>query len=276
VSTAIPSERDGNTAGLAQALVVVLRAQGVLVDEAMERRIARCQNREALLAALVQRAVQGPPAASRATGEPKDPAGLGSTRLGERLGACRDPAELWQETAAGFAAGLASLRERTAPDPAVLGYVQGLALIQHQMEAATPQFQSLAQTPGRTHEDSEMLDRLWTAHLFPVIDNLRRGQRALHGERGEVSIWAALRTLIQTVEENLGRLLAAWGLSALDPQGQRFDPTEQEAIAQTDEPGLAPGHVSHVFQLGFRQGARLVRPAQVGVVRTRAPLDPAA
>ncbi len=68
--------------GGGDALVVVLRAQGVPVDGGMARRIARYQNREALLAALVQRAARGQPPASGIAAEPKDPRGPGSTPPG--------------------------------------------------------------------------------------------------------------------------------------------------------------------------------------------------
>lgn len=71
---------------------------------------------------------------------------------------------------------------------------------------------------------------------------------------------------IELVEQKLLKALVATGLEVINPVDQSFDPNLHEAI--TTEPALAPEDddtVSKVFQLGYRFGGQLLRPARVVV-----------
>ena len=77
---------------------------------------------------------------------------------------------------------------------------------------------------------------------------------------------ATLHKGIELVEQKLLKSLGALGLEIINPQDQSFDPNLHEAI--TTEPALSPEDdhtVSKVFQLGYRFGGQLLRPARVVV-----------
>jgi len=71
---------------------------------------------------------------------------------------------------------------------------------------------------------------------------------------------------IELVEQKLLKSLDAAGLEIINPLDQSFDPNLHEAI--TTEPALSPeddSTVAKVFQLGYRFGGQLLRPARVVV-----------
>lgn len=59
-------------------------------------------------------------------------------------------------------------------------------------------------------------------------------------------------------------------ISAIDPQGERFDPHRHQAISQV-ESDQAPGTVCTVLQKGYLLHDRVLRPALVIVAREKAP-----
>jgi len=96
--------------------------------------------------------------------------------------------------------------------------------------------------------------------LLPVLDDLERALEAFasHGpdsvQEGVLLVHRALRT---TLERE--------GVSPIDPQGERFDPQEHEALLSQPSDDVAEGTVLQVVQRGFRLGDRVVRPARVVV-----------
>jgi len=58
-----------------------------------------------------------------------------------------------------------------------------------------------------------------------------------------------------------------FGLTLVDPQGQKFDPEHHQAISMVDSNEVPPNHVVSVVQKGFLLNDRLLRPAMVVVAR---------
>ena len=58
-----------------------------------------------------------------------------------------------------------------------------------------------------------------------------------------------------------------FGLTVVDPQGQKFDPERHQAISMVDSVEVPPNHVVNVVQKGFLLNDRLLRPAMVVVAR---------
>lgn len=65
----------------------------------------------------------------------------------------------------------------------------------------------------------------------------------------------------------LDNVFQKFGLSLVDPQGQKFDPEHHQAISMVDTAETPPNHVVSVFQKGFLLNDRLLRPAMVVVAR---------
>jgi len=94
--------------------------------------------------------------------------------------------------------------------------------------------------------------------LLGTVDNLERALQARDAGNG-------LREGVVLTHRELLTLFDSLGVEAIDPLGQRFDPTEQQAILHEPVEGFEPGTVAEVLRKGFRQRERLLRPALVKV-----------
>lgn len=98
--------------------------------------------------------------------------------------------------------------------------------------------------------------------LLPALDNLGRALAAAEAE-GEAD--GHLGTGVKLVQDELLAVLKRAGIEPFSPRGERFDPTEHEAMAQQPVEGAESGTVVEVYQQGFRQGESVLRPARVVV-----------
>ena len=179
----------------------------------------------------------------------------------------RDLATRWHLLGAELADGLGPLHQATSLDAKATSYVEGLQLLVPLMKAAEPQVGTLARDAGRGALPVQAVREVLLQSVLPILDNLHRGRQALESEPTPTPALGAVRTLCAKISGQFHLLLAALGVTARTPLGQRFDPTEQEAVAQTRDDRTPGGHVSVVYLPGFWLGTELLRPAQVGVVR---------
>lgn len=105
--------------------------------------------------------------------------------------------------------------------------------------------------------------------LLPVHDALTRALEAAGDEQR-----AAAPGLIEGVEltlRELSNVFSRHGITVIRPQlGDRFDPTDHEAMFEAALPGTVSGEIIQVMDNGFRLHDRLLRPAKVGVSSTPA------
>jgi len=108
--------------------------------------------------------------------------------------------------------------------------------------------------------------------LLAVSDNLRRALDAVGAEARAAD--PHLAKLFEGVEMTERELLAVFernGVVKIDAAGKPFDPALQQAVAQVDAPGHAPGSVVQVFQPGYTIHGRLLREAMVTVAKGAPP-----
>src|SRR5436305_9813379 len=106
-----------------------------------------------------------------------------------------------------------------------------------------------AQARGKIEVAREVID---------AVDNLERALEA--AEDG-----AGLREGVEMVLGGLREALSRNGVEAVDPRGEKFDPTKHEALSTRPVEGTESGVVVEVMQKGYRLGDQLVRPARVVV-----------
>ena len=106
-----------------------------------------------------------------------------------------------------------------------------------------------AQVRGKIEVAREVID---------AVDNLERALEA--SEDG-----AALRDGVEMVLSGLRETLKRNGVEAVDPKGEKFDPTRHEALSTQPVEGTESGVVVEVMQKGYALGDQLVRPARVVV-----------
>jgi molecular chaperone GrpE len=99
--------------------------------------------------------------------------------------------------------------------------------------------------------------------LLPAVDNLERALDHAPEQASEAE--EAFISGIRHVHSDLIAALQRAGIERYSPEGEPFDPTMHEAVAQQPFEGFAPGTVVEVFQRGYRIGESVVRPARVVV-----------
>jgi molecular chaperone GrpE len=95
--------------------------------------------------------------------------------------------------------------------------------------------------------------------LLPIVDNLERALKSA-GE-GEQHLAEG----VQLVHSELIAVLERNGVEQFDPAGERFDPTEHEALSMRDQDGAESGLVLDVVEKGYRTNGSILRPARVVV-----------
>ena len=93
--------------------------------------------------------------------------------------------------------------------------------------------------------------------LLPIVDNLERALAS--AEEGEQHLAEGVRL----VHSELIAVLERNGVEQFDPAGDKFDPSEHEALSvrEDGEPGL----VLDVVEKGYRSNGTILRPARVVV-----------
>jgi molecular chaperone GrpE len=95
--------------------------------------------------------------------------------------------------------------------------------------------------------------------LIEAVDNLERAL-ASSGESPD-GLAGGVEMVLRGMHESLTRN----GVEAVDPKGEKFDPTQHEALSTMPVEGAEPGVVVEVMQKGYRLEDQLIRPARVVV-----------
>jgi molecular chaperone GrpE len=96
--------------------------------------------------------------------------------------------------------------------------------------------------------------------LIPVLDHF---DLAMSQSTGRVSAEQVLAG-VTMIRDEFNRAMGAFGVTPISPAiGDEFDPAQHAALSQLAAAGVGPGRVSGVYQIGYRVGERVVRPAKV-------------
>jgi molecular chaperone GrpE len=94
--------------------------------------------------------------------------------------------------------------------------------------------------------------------LLSVTDSLEAGLAAADSADA-----AALREGSEATLKLLLTTLEKFGVTAIDPLGEPFDPQQHEAMTMVPAPNAEPDTVVDVVQKGYLLNGRLIRPARV-------------
>jgi molecular chaperone GrpE len=95
--------------------------------------------------------------------------------------------------------------------------------------------------------------------VIEAVDNLERALET--SDEGGEGLASGVEMVLGSLRETLKR----HGIEAVDPQGERFDPNQHEALSTMPVEGTESGNVVEVMQKGYRLGEQLIRPARVVV-----------
>lgn len=73
---------------------------------------------------------------------------------------------------------------------------------------------------------------------------------------------------LQMTEAQLLSVFKRYGVTQMDPLGEKFNPNHHEALFELQDPSKEPGTVGIVTKIGYKLQERVVRPALVGVVKS--------
>ncbi|MFA7342676.1 MAG: nucleotide exchange factor GrpE [Terrimicrobiaceae bacterium] len=97
--------------------------------------------------------------------------------------------------------------------------------------------------------------------LLPVLDNFELGLEAARSAPDAASIVEGMAM----VQKQLQDFLKEHGVEAVPAEGEVFDPSHHEAVAQEHSPAVPEGHVVRLLRKGYRLRDRLLRPSSVTV-----------
>lgn len=107
--------------------------------------------------------------------------------------------------------------------------------------------------------------------LLDTSDNLTRAMDAVPEEyRADTENHPVLATLyegISMTDNGLNKALAKNGLKKYGESGDKFDPNLHDALFEYQDDNLEAGSVGQVMKVGFMLNERVIRPAEVGVIK---------
>lgn len=155
-----------------------------------------------------------------------------------------------------------------------------MELLQAQLDEAErekSQFKALAQRGQadfanfRKRADEEKLELLGTAksqvilRILPALDDIQRAISQTPTAGSEVDNgWLEGFRLI---ERKLNSMLGSEGLQRIEAEGFTFNPWEHEIVSYLDVPKRKEGEVLEVTREGYKMNGKVLRPAQVVVVK---------
>eukprot|EP00697_Spironema_sp_BW2_P001391 gnl/Spiro4/11858_TR6259_c0_g1_i1.p1 gnl/Spiro4/11858_TR6259_c0_g1~~gnl/Spiro4/11858_TR6259_c0_g1_i1.p1 ORF type:complete len:317 (+),score=71.60 gnl/Spiro4/11858_TR6259_c0_g1_i1:68-952(+) len=107
--------------------------------------------------------------------------------------------------------------------------------------------------------------------LVNIVDDIERATDYAN-EKDKVALDASpeFKTYVEGIAmclTNMHKLLVANGISKVTPLGEKFDPNLHMAQFEVPDPTKPAGTVTHVLKSGYVINGRILRPAQVGIVK---------
>lgn len=109
--------------------------------------------------------------------------------------------------------------------------------------------------------------REFAKDLLDVSDNFERALDASKADAERLGEVKLLYDGVAMTEAQLHKVFERFGIKRFKPLGDKFDPAQHSALLELDSPDYPDGHVGVVIKNGFMLKERVLRPADVGVIR---------
>jgi molecular chaperone GrpE len=113
----------------------------------------------------------------------------------------------------------------------------------------------------------------FAGEMLTTVDNLERALQSIDKDD------ESKKAVVEGVELTLQGLISSldkFGVKAVDPQDQPFNPEFHQAMSMQEVPDVAPNTVIAVMQKGYELNGRLIRPAMVMVSKAAPSVDTSA
>jgi len=202
---------------------------------------------------------------AKSSGEPSDPVDIVEEASAESFPASDPPA--WTPVN-GERAGEIEAGE----DGATAGLTHEIAALKDRLLRALAEQENIRRRAAREREQEvRFAGAELVKMLLPTIDNLRRAlESAPQYDVPPDDAWKTLLAGLAATERGLIDALAKQGIRPIEPAlCDPFDPLHHHALFEVEDSSCPPGTVAQVVQPGYVYHDRLLRPALVGVARTR-------
>jgi len=108
-------------------------------------------------------------------------------------------------------------------------------------------------------EAIQFANRALLESLLPVVDNFEMGLKAARAEGEGSPVYQGM----SMVQRQLHDFLVGQGVTAIEPEGEKFDPNLHEALKQEPSETVPEGHVVAVVRPGYLLRERILRAANV-------------
>ena len=107
--------------------------------------------------------------------------------------------------------------------------------------------------------------------ILSVLDNLQRAMATANLEevKEKSSEISQLLEGIELTEKQIISTFEKFKIEQVKSMGEQFDPNIHQAMFEIQKDDKEPGTIAEVVQEGYKIGARLLRPALVGVVKKK-------
>ena len=113
----------------------------------------------------------------------------------------------------------------------------------------------------------------FAGEMLTTVDNLERALQSIDKEdESNTSVIEGVELTLQGLITSLEK----FGVKAVDPQDQPFNPDFHQAMSMQEVPDVAPNTVIAVMQKGYELNGRLIRPAMVMVSKAAPSVDTSA
>ncbi|XP_039544626.1 grpE protein homolog 1, mitochondrial-like [Pimephales promelas] len=167
--------------------------------------------------------------------------------------------------------------QKPEPSAAEKAFTEEKMQLEEQLKDVTDKYKrALADTENLRQRSQKMIDDAklygiqgFCKDLLEVADILEKATESV--PKTEVSAANPhLKNLydgLVMTEVQIQKVFKKHGLVKLNPDSQKFDPYEHEAVFHAPVEGKEPGTVAVVTKVGYKLHGRTLRPALVGVVK---------
>uniref|UniRef100_A0A8C2QAQ9 GrpE protein homolog n=1 Tax=Cyprinus carpio TaxID=7962 RepID=A0A8C2QAQ9_CYPCA len=167
--------------------------------------------------------------------------------------------------------------QKPEPSAAEKAFIEEKTQLEEQLKDVTDKYKrALADTENLRQRSQKMIDDAklygiqgFCKDLLEVADILEKATESV--PKTEISTANPhLKNLydgLVMTEVQIQKVFQKHGLVKLNPDGQKFDPYEHEAVFHAPMEGKEAGTIAVVTKVGYKLHGRTLRPALVGVVK---------
>ena len=105
--------------------------------------------------------------------------------------------------------------------------------------------------------------------ILSVIDNLQRAIKSVEDKKEDQNALSTFIEGIELTEKQLISSLEKFKINKINTINEPFDPNLHQAMFEVEGKDSESGKISEVVQDGYTIGDRLLRPAMVGVFKSK-------